>query len=92
MSTTITLEADGRLSLPAAWREQLSLKGGAKLKADLKEGRIELTPEPEDSIRLVNKRGLLVITGVTGPVDAVAAVAADREGREAALTPEASLP
>ena len=85
MSTMITLDAEGRLLLPAAFRDLLSLKSGAKLKADIAGGKIELTPEPEETIRLVNKRGLMVIAGIPGPVDAVAAIAADREAREASL-------
>lgn len=82
MSTTITLDTEGRLLLPAAWRDQLSLKGGARLRADFAGGKIELTPEPEESVRLVSKRGLMVITGIKGPVDAVAAIEADRRERE----------
>jgi bifunctional DNA-binding transcriptional regulator/antitoxin component of YhaV-PrlF toxin-antitoxin module len=86
MSTTITMDAEGRLTLPAVFRDQLSLKGGAKFKADLTEGKIELTPEAEEPIRLIRKGGLMVITGIKGPVDAVAAIQADREAREDSLS------
>lgn len=92
MSTTITMDAEGRLSLPASFRDRLSIRGGAKFKADLREGRIELTPEPDEPVRLVNKGGLMVITGIPGPVDAVAAIEADREAREADLVPDGPQP
>ena len=82
------MDADGRRLLPAVFRAQLSLKGGARLKADLSDRKIELTPEPEEGIRLVNKGGLLVIAGIKGPVDAVAAIEADRAAREQSLAPD----
>lgn len=40
----------------------------------------------ESSIRLVNEGSLMVITGIPGPVDAVAAIKADREAREQSLS------
>lgn len=85
MSTTITMDAEGRLLLPEVFRAKLSLREGAKFRADLTGGKIELTPEAEDSIRLIDEGGLLVITGIKGPVDAVAAIQAAREEREESL-------
>lgn len=56
----IVMDASGRLVLPKALRDQLQLKAGAKLRAEVVGGRIELTPE-DDDCELVEKNGLWVI-------------------------------
>lgn len=81
MSSTITMDTAGRLVLPKAMRDRLHLRAGSKLRIDVIADKIELTPEPDEGVRLVRKGGLLVITGMKKPFDAVAAVRAAREER-----------
>ncbi|MGQ0529752.1 MAG: AbrB/MazE/SpoVT family DNA-binding domain-containing protein [Panacagrimonas sp.] len=77
----ITVDASGRLVLPKAMRDELNLRPGTKLKAEIVAGRIELTPE-DDDCELVEKDGLWVIRSRSGrKFDAVAAIREDREDR-----------
>jgi AbrB family looped-hinge helix DNA binding protein len=85
MTATITIDTAGRFVLPKAMRDRLHLRAGSKLKADIIADKIELTPEPDEGVRLVRKGKLLVITGVKKPFDAVAAVKAAREDRDEQL-------
>lgn len=78
MSTTITLDAAGRLVLPKAMRDRLHLRAGARLKADLVADKIELTPEPDADVRIERRGKRMVIVGGP-PFDAVKAVKAARE-------------
>lgn len=77
------MDASGRLVLPKAVRDQLQLKAGAMLRAEVVGGRIELTPQ-DDDCELVQKNGLWVIRSKSPdapPFDAVAAIKADRQAR-----------
>jgi AbrB family looped-hinge helix DNA binding protein len=85
MSATITIDIAGRLVLPKAMRDRLHLRAGSKLKADVIADKIELTPEPDESVRLVRRGKLLVITGMKKPFDAVAAIKAARVERDEQL-------
>jgi AbrB family looped-hinge helix DNA binding protein len=85
MGITVRLDGAGRLVLPKALRERLHLRAGAKLTADVVADKIELTPEPDTSVRLVRKGKVMVITGVKEPFDAVAAVKDVRAEREEQL-------
>jgi AbrB family looped-hinge helix DNA binding protein len=82
MNATITMDGAGRIVLPKPIRELLRLRGGAKLRADVVADKIELTPEPDDNVRMVRKGKRLVITGLPKGFDAVAAIKADREVRD----------
>lgn len=86
MTTSITLDSAGRLVLPKTVRDRLHLRAGAKLKLELVADKIELTPEPNENVRVVKKGGLLVVTGLEGGFDAVKAVKAAREEREEQLS------
>ena len=55
------------------------------MKAEIVADRIELTPEPDEGVRLVRKGRLLVITGMKKPFDAVAAIKAARDERDEQL-------
>lgn len=79
----ISMDASGRLVLPKALRDQLQLKAGSKLRAEVVGGRIELTPEDDDGdFEIVEKNGLPVIRSRGGKrFDALAAIKADREDR-----------
>lgn len=77
--SAISMDASGRLVLPKAVRDQLHLKAGAKLRAEVVGGRIELTPEDGDC-EVVEKNGMWVLRSRSGAkFDAAAAVRADRE-------------
>ncbi len=79
MSTTITIDAAGRMVLPKSIRDRLHIHAGTRLRADVVADRIEITPEPEESVRLVRKGRRLVITGLKSPFNAVEAVKAARD-------------
>lgn len=85
MSATVTIDSAGRLVLPKAFRERLHLRAGDKLSADVVADRIELTPVPDEHVKLVRKGKRLVMVGA-GPVSVVDAVKAAREEYEERLT------
>ena len=84
MSATVTIDSAGRLVLPKAFRERLHLRAGDKLSADVVADRIELTPVPDEHVKLVRKGKRLVIAGA-GPFSAVEALKAAREEYEERL-------
>ena len=80
MSTTIHMDAAGRLVLPKAVRERLSLFAGASLRAEVVAGRVELTPVASDGVLALGlEDGVLVLKGTGSKVDAARAVAEVRE-------------
>ena len=85
MNATITIDAAGRFVLPKPLRDRLHLRAGSKLNARIVADRIELTPEPDEGVRLVRKGKLLVITGMKEPFSAVAAIKAARDERDEQL-------
>ena len=86
MISSITLDSAGRLVLPKAVRERLHLHAGAKMKLEVVADKIELTPEPDENVRVVKKGGLLLLTGLGENFDAVKAIKAAREEREEQLS------
>jgi len=88
MSSTITIDAAGRLVLPKKVRDRLGLVGGSRLRVDLMGERIELSPEDDESCELLEKDGVLIISGAK-TTDAAAAVKASRSDREETLTERA---
>ncbi len=84
MSTTLTMDATGRLVLPLAMRKKLALKAGAKIRAELAAGSIQLTPE--SAVRLVKKGNRLVVAGFPKEFSAVAAIAEARAEHDERLT------
>ncbi|MDB5971834.1 MAG: AbrB/MazE/SpoVT family DNA-binding protein [Hydrocarboniphaga sp.] len=84
MTTTISMDASGRLVLPKAIRQRLNLQGGARLQASVVAGHLELIPvSDEEQPAVVRKSGLMVLAATGKPVDAAAAVAAERGDQEA---------
>lgn len=89
MTSSITLDGAGRLVLPKAVRERLHLRAGAKMKLEVFADKIELTPEPDENVRVMKKGGLLVLTGVGKNFDAVKAIKAAREERDEQMSQRA---
>jgi len=82
MSTTILMDASGRLVLPKAIRERLNLAKGATMRAEVVAGRIELTPiESVGETGLSRKAGITVLKRTGAITDAAAAVAAERDAQ-----------
>jgi AbrB family looped-hinge helix DNA binding protein len=83
MSYTVQIDSSGRLVLPKAVRERLNLTGGASLRAEVVAGHIELTPIADNEQAVLTRKGNITVLKRTGsPVDAGAAVAAEREALE----------
>jgi bifunctional DNA-binding transcriptional regulator/antitoxin component of YhaV-PrlF toxin-antitoxin module len=80
MSTTILMDASGRLVLPKVIRERLNLTSGASMRAEVVAGRIELTPvESAGQANLSRKAGITVLKRTGAKADAAAAVSAERD-------------
>lgn len=78
MTSTITMDAAGRVVLPAQIRKRLHLQAGAKLRLDVVADRLELTPEPEETSGVSRKDGRLVLSATGKSFDAAAAIRAER--------------
>ena len=85
MTATITIDSAGRFILPKAIRDRLHLRAGSKMKVDVIADKIELTPQPDENVRLVRKGKRLIVIGVKGPFDAVEAIKAARDERDEVL-------
>lgn len=82
MTTTILMDASGRLVLPKSIRERLNLAKGASMRAEVVAGRIELTPvESAGETGLSRKAGIAVLRRTGAKADAAAAVAAERDAQ-----------
>ena len=82
MTATLTVDEAGRLLLPQAVVQMLGVKPGAVLTAEVTRDRIELIKNVEDvpvMTEVVMKDGLLVLAPTGIPVDAAAAVRAERD-------------
>lgn len=77
MSTTITIDAAGRMVLPKFIRDRLHIRAGTRLKADVVADKIEMTPEPDADVRIERRGKRMVIVGGP-PFDAVKAIKAAR--------------
>lgn len=88
MSTTLTLDGGGNLLLPAALMQMAHLPIGAQVDVEVLDDRIVLkaTASVEaEQVRIVKKGKRFVVRGMPKPYDAVAAIKADREERDAKL-------
>lgn len=86
MSDAITIDRSGRLVLPKAYRQQLHLEAGGRLRVELVAGRIELTPiDDQPAPVLKQSSGIKVIPASAAdpdaPPDAAAAMAAERDAQ-----------
>jgi AbrB family looped-hinge helix DNA binding protein len=83
MSSTIRIDASGRLVLPKTIRERLNLHAGSAFRVDVVAGHIELTPGEEEQPDTLRKKGGIKVLrrrGVTA--DAASAVRAERDSRQ----------
>lgn len=64
---TVTMDAAGRLVIPAVVRRELALVGGAELVVDVQGGTIHLRPA-SGAVVTTRGRRLVVRSALTGPV------------------------
>jgi AbrB family looped-hinge helix DNA binding protein len=65
----VTMDRAGRIVVPKALRDRLAVEPGQALRAQVRDGRLEIEPEPIEA-ELVDVDGVLVIT----PTEPVAAM------------------
>jgi AbrB family looped-hinge helix DNA binding protein len=68
----ITIDSAGRLVIPKSLRDELGLTPETPLRASVRDGHLELAPEPLDA-QLIDRDGVLVIV----PSDEVAPLTRD---------------
>ncbi len=76
---TTTLDNTGRIVLPSEVRKRLRLAAGARFSVDVVAERIELTLEAPPEPAVKRKSGRLVVAAIGEPVDATAAIRAERQ-------------
>jgi bifunctional DNA-binding transcriptional regulator/antitoxin component of YhaV-PrlF toxin-antitoxin module len=79
MNATLSLDAAGRLVLPNNALRVLGMKPGDQVSADVSPNRIEICPEPPVMAEGVVENGVLVMARRGTPMDAAAAVRAERD-------------
>jgi AbrB family looped-hinge helix DNA binding protein len=72
----VAIDGAGRLVIPKALRDELGLEPGQPLRVAVRDGRLEIEPEPIDA-ELVERDGVLVIT----PTEPVVALSRDEVRR-----------
>ncbi len=77
---TITMDAAGRLVIPAAVRRELALVGEAELVVDVHAGTIHLRPAGGAAVAVRGRR-LVVRSALTGPVPDHRAIRDERTAR-----------
>ena len=81
MNATLSLDEAGRLVLPNTALRVLGIKPGDQVRADISPNRIDIWPEPPVMAQGVIEDGVLVMARQGIPMDAAAAVRADRDSR-----------
>lgn len=79
MNATLSLDAAGRLVLPNSALRVLGMQPGDQVRADVSPNRIEICPEPPTMSEGVIENGVLVMARQGIPMDAAAAVRAERD-------------
>ena len=80
-SSTTTLDSTGRVVLPSEVRRRLRLAPGARFNVEVVAERIELTLETPPEPAVVRKAGRLVLAATGEPLDAAAAIRAERQSQ-----------
>lgn len=79
MIADLSLDDAGRLVLPSSALRLLGMKPGDQVRADVSLNRIDICPEPPVMAEGVIENGVLVMARQGIPMDAAAAVRADRD-------------
>jgi bifunctional DNA-binding transcriptional regulator/antitoxin component of YhaV-PrlF toxin-antitoxin module len=79
MNATLSLDEAGRLVLPINALRLFGMKPGDQVRADVSPNRIDICPEPPVVSEGVIESGVLVMARQGIPMDAAAAVRADRD-------------
>jgi bifunctional DNA-binding transcriptional regulator/antitoxin component of YhaV-PrlF toxin-antitoxin module len=79
MNATLSLDEAGRLVLPKSALLLLGMKPGDQVRADVSPNRIDICPEPVVVSEGVIENGVLVMARQGSPIDAAAAVRAERD-------------
>jgi AbrB family looped-hinge helix DNA binding protein len=82
-TSTTTLDSTGRVVLPSEVRKRLRLAAGARFSVEVVADRIELTLEAPPDPAVVRKAGRLVLAAAGEPLDAAAAIRAERQAQAA---------
>ena len=80
---TTTLDSTGRVVLPSEVRKRLGLAPGARFNVEVVAERIELTLEAPPEPAVKRKAGRLVLAAIGEPLDAAAAIRAERQAQAA---------
>ncbi len=78
-TSTTTLDSTGRIVLPSDVRKRLHLETGARFSVEVVADRIELTLEASPDGAVVRKAGRLALAAAGEPLDAAAAIRAERQ-------------
>ena len=79
MTATITIDDGGQINLPEALKVVFGVKPGVRLRADVTADRIEIVKDIPVVTEGVFENGVLVLPRLGIPMDAAAAVRADRD-------------
>lgn len=79
MTTTLTLDESGQINLPEALKRIFGARPGESVRAEVTEGRIEIVKDVPLVTEGVMENGVLVLPKLGVPVNAAAAVRADRD-------------
>ena len=79
MTATITIDDGGQINLPEALKVVFGVKPGVRLRAEVTADRIEIVKDVPVVTEGVLENGVLVLPRLCIPMDAAAAVRADRE-------------
>ena len=79
MIATLTMDDQGRLVLPKAILEMLSLEPGTTVQAEISDGRLEILQELETITGTIQDKGRRVLAPSHREVDVAAAVKSTRD-------------
>jgi|LakMenEpi03Aug12_release.lakeMendotaPanAssembly.Ray.scaffolds.fasta_scaffold2169422_2 bifunctional DNA-binding transcriptional regulator/antitoxin component of YhaV-PrlF toxin-antitoxin module len=81
MTATLTLDDQGRITLPEAIKRAFGIRPGAVLRAEVSRGRLEIQGELPVVSEGVLEDGMLMLPKLGITVDAAAAIRAERESQ-----------
>ncbi len=81
MTATITIDEAGQILLPEALQRAFGVVPGARLRAEVNSGRMEIVKDVPEVTQGVLENGVLVLPRLGIKMDAAAAIRADRDER-----------